>query len=468
MSSITIDGLDEEIFRRNIEGMLRVGEADRAAAKLRALIEPFCGEDRILPSRFAQVTAADVVLEGWDNLAHSLARNDRPRNPISALTIAISNAEVLGFDGDDARPVIATSHYTDEAYPFSNSGLGDLLDGYSFYGCEWHGSSAHVDTALTLGGVDDLYRAVAAVEAELIASVRPDPDKIRAGSIGSCYLAVLVYQAVRDAVRTAGVPRAICVMAGNEGIYPYFDAPVIGSMECVEQGLVAGTEQIAAVAADVPEAAPAAVQAQADAEPEMALAEPVGTFGSLAGIVGRKSEKKPVLQLAEADLQSAAEMFDQASQDWMRGTTSAAPCVPPSGHDEQNCHEWPPEPAPELERDVFADPASFRELGGPWHDESAVNEVRFAQDPCVLDDGQIEVTLTCDPVEDLAAAASFDDEVTRPGICGPVEFEPQPELASPATHSLRSRIAPIVAAEPEPVKVNFWTALLRRMFRRPR
>ena len=28
MASITIDGLDEEVFRRNIEAMLRVGEAD--------------------------------------------------------------------------------------------------------------------------------------------------------------------------------------------------------------------------------------------------------------------------------------------------------------------------------------------------------------------------------------------------------------------------------------------------------
>ena len=479
MSSITIDGLDEEIFRRNIEGMLRVGEADRAAAKLRALITPFCGEGGILPARFAEVSSADIILKGWDKLAASLARNDRPRHPISALTIAVSNAEVLGFDSDDQGPLIATSHFTDEAYPFSNSGLGDLLDGYSFYGCEWHGSSAHVDTALSLGGIDDLYRAIAAIEGALIASARPDPDKIRAGSIGSCYLAVLVYQAVRDAVRTAGVPRAICVMAGNEGIYPYFDAPVIGSMECVEQGLVAAATVEAADAVAGDPLVCEAVVVVADAEPaeEAAAVIPAGTFGSLSSLVSRKSEKKPVLQLADGDAQMAAEMFDRAGEDWMRGTVGAP--LPSTLHIEEPPDDW--DTGTVTEGDIFADLANFRELAVPvmpYAPDASEPEVVAAdiapqfypEEAAPVPDGvcaeeRVDERVLADHwPEDLAPKPGIDGELPVYGL-DDVEIVPPPEAVSRTSHSIRSRIT-VPEPEPEPVRASLWTLMVRWVSRR--
>ncbi len=392
MASITIDGLDEEVFRRNIEAMLRVGEADRAAAKLRTLIEPHAGEGKTLPARFLTISAADIELVGWDKLGERLARNDRPRHHISALTIAVADAEALDFEPPfnaptapkKAAPVplIATSHYTDEAFPFSDSGMGDLLDGYTFYGCEWHGSSAHMDLALSLSGVEDLYAAVAGLEAELIASKAPKVDQIRAGSLASCYLSVLLYQAVRDTIRTKGVPRALCVTAGNEGVYPYFDAPVIGSAECVELGLVIDAandtgEPIEAVDAPAPAASLVGLVAAVNddivevGEGELGLARAVGdsSFGydRLLGMTGRKSEKKPVLQLAEAELRSAAEMFERAGEERMGGR-EATTRDPAS--EELLAHHGAPRARTELagdgpEPDVFADPRVFHELIGP-------------------------------------------------------------------------------------------------------
>lgn len=321
MASITIDGLDEEVFRRNIEAMLRVGEADRAAVKLRALLEPFATDSRILPARFLEVTAADFKLDGWEHLGECLARNDLPRHPISALTIAVSDAEALGLpesEAADAAPLIATSHFTDEAYMFSQCAVSDLLDGYSFYGCEWHGSSTHMDTALTLSGVEDLYRAVTRIEAELIASPQPPLDMIRAGSLASCFLAVLLFQAVRDTIRAQGLPRPLCVMAGNEGVYPYFDAPVIGSAECAELGLVTG------------KGAPVKAAAHVEPDPVEELAEEreletvgAGAYSALNALKTRKVAKKPVLELAEAELRSAAELLERAGSDRMDEDGSA-------------------------------------------------------------------------------------------------------------------------------------------------
>ncbi len=323
MASITIDGLDEEVFRRNIEAMLRVGEADRAAVKLRTLLEPYVTNSKILPARFLEVSAADYEFVGWEKLAERLARNDSPRYPVTAMTIAVSDAEAMGIEAEPDEgggPLIATSHFTDEAYMFSHCEISDLLDGYSFYGCEWHGSSAHVDNALSLTGVTDLYRAITELETNLIAAQHPAVEIIRAGSIAACYLAVLLHQAVRNTIRSKGLPRPLSVMAGAEGVYPYFDAPVIGSVECLELGLAAKIGKMGA-------AAPTVDMARIQTSVERALAGAIGVSQEAAADFGRldasgenRPQKKMVLELAEADMLSGVQMLDRAGEARMGGS----------------------------------------------------------------------------------------------------------------------------------------------------
>lgn len=79
--------------------------------------------------------------------------------------------------------------------------------------------------------MDDLHGALAQLEARLLAMEVPNEDEIRAGSLGACLLSVLLFQAVRDKIARDGLPRPICVMAGSNGVYPYFDAPVAGMPE---------------------------------------------------------------------------------------------------------------------------------------------------------------------------------------------------------------------------------------------
>ena len=508
MASITIDGLDEEVFRRNIEAMLRVGEADRAAAKLRALLAPFAGEGRILPARFMEVTAADFMLVGWDRLGESLSRNDLPRHPISALTIAVSDAEAMGLDQGKPGgpgPLIATSHFTDEAYMFSQCGVTDLLDGYSFYGCEWHGSSTHMDTALSLGGVEDLYQAVARLEAALIASPQPALDMIRAGALASCYLAVLLYQSVRDTIRVHGLPRPLCVMAGNEGVYPYFDAPVIGSSECAEQGLV----KLAKLTRDGMADGGLAANEQAPAAPVEDLADEItpkedvaakadGGFAyeRLAGMTMRKSEKKPVLQLAEADFRSAAEMLERAGEERMGDDrllphellAHRGPSHPLfSGEPLQVApFEFAADEPPVTDEPEAAEPAPMAFES----EEQTVGEIEAGEpevveiDPFVSRDSFPELAPPapqCAPAlpaaEDALAHPAAEHSGDVPEADQPFGFglrenpaPKAPRLAAPqASHSLRARFADSVPEPHAPPPPPAWTApfgAVARLWRR--
>lgn len=231
METIAINGLDEEEFRRSIESKLRHGRARHAEDGLRALLEPYCGPGRILPERFLTVRTGDLAIGGWDSLGDSVRRHDRPGRPVTALAIAFAwPGEDPPQIDDEGRlsPLIEVSYYTDDAYPFSQSGRDDLLDGYSFHGCTWADDCEARDRALWLSGIDDLQGALVALEARLLASERPDDEEIRAGSLAACLLAVLLFEAVGERIERDGLPRPLCVMAGSNGVYPYFDAPVVG------------------------------------------------------------------------------------------------------------------------------------------------------------------------------------------------------------------------------------------------
>ncbi len=246
MTTIAVDGLNEEAFRRSIESRLRQGRAGDAVEKLRALLEPYAGEGRILPARFLTIQSSDLALSGWEQLGDVIVRNDRDGWPITALSIAFGwPGEVLPLPDERGllRPLVETSYFTDEAYPFSQSRRDDLLEGYSYHGCTWAADCAATDTVLTLEGIDDLHGALAALEADLLASETPDEEAIRAGSLGACLLSALLFQAVDARIKQDGLPRPLCVLAGSNGVYPYFDAPVSGMSEDALKAAEAAEEE---------------------------------------------------------------------------------------------------------------------------------------------------------------------------------------------------------------------------------
>jgi len=233
VDTITIDGVDEHAFRHTVEDMLRFDEIEDALTQLRALVEPYAGT--LLPARFRDVCPADIEITGWDKLASRLPGYDRPHFPITAIGVVLADARVLGGPGPkDGRlaPYVKTYYFSDDAYPFTNAARDDLLDGYSRDGFGWQGDYAASDITLSVKGIDDLHGAIIALEDRLLDRLQPDPEELRAGAIGACFVSALIHAALRTAIRTRALPRPLCVLAACDGVYPFFDAPVAGWDEC--------------------------------------------------------------------------------------------------------------------------------------------------------------------------------------------------------------------------------------------
>ena len=254
MTTITLGGLNEEDFRRSIQNRLREGKAYSAIKRLRVLLTPYAGPGGILPERFVTVEPADLTVSGWATLGDAMARHDRPGRPTTAIMVA------FGWAGDDVpqpdahghlHPHIETSYFNDDSFPFSQSRREDLLDGYSFDGCIWNGDAQATDNALGVDGIDDLTGALAILEAQLLDSDQPDEAGLCAGSLGACLLSALLVQAVTERIERDGLPRALCVTAGSNGVYPYIDAPVAGLSDEAAKA-ASGAEDMVVVGQEVP------------------------------------------------------------------------------------------------------------------------------------------------------------------------------------------------------------------------
>ena len=378
MTTIAIDGLSEEEFRRSIEGGLRRGRAGEAVAKLRELIQPFAGPGRILSERFLTVQVSDLSLKGWENLGDRIRRFDRPGRPVSAISIA------FGWPGEEVpqpdaqgrlSPLVEVGYYNDDSFPFSRSGREDLLDGYSFHGCTWGDDCVGSDTALVLEGISDLHGALALLEARLLAEEEPDPDEICAGSLGACLLSALLYQAVCEKVAEAGLPRPLCVMAGSNGVYPYFDAPVAGMPVEVLKAAKAEDEDPTAIDAGIPgpryssllmtgirRAPKRAVLVLQESDDEMAV-----RIANLRGLAHGHPETVPqpeVPPAAEGDGIVASPISPlktrtPANQDWdFRDMLSPRNPAPPSDNSDRNLAEPQAEQpeAPQQEQENAPEP----------------------------------------------------------------------------------------------------------------
>jgi hypothetical protein len=447
VAEISIEGLNEDVFRRSIERMLRHGQADDAAAKLRALIEPYAGEGGVLPARFLAITSADIRLTGWNSLGQRLGEHDRPDHEISALAITVVEPDRPRTDSGESgnlAPRIETSYFSDEAYPFSQAERSDLLEGYSLFGCEWQGECEETDSTLAVEGVDDLYGAIVRLEAQLMDSEDPDEDEIRAGSLGASYLAVLIHQAVRDTIRTAGLPRAMCVMAASNGVYPFFDAPVMSSEEYLDNRTISPVQVHAPT-----------VEPDAEEPLESAVGAQPTEYQSLLSIGVRKPKKRPVIMLEPDEGEAEANMDWLAAARLNEDSGKAKPVGSLSGLSgaQPAAYAGPDEDA---EPDIFEDPASFREFSEPatpdWGDEPPIpDEPHFFDEPHFSDEpdepeepaAPIEITPPASLGNSLWTVTYFDDDESREPARNTVEsIAPLPPEPAPAhhRHSLRTRI----------------------------
>ena len=455
MEIITIDGMVEHDFRHSIEDMLRLDQVDEAIARLRDLVATCCGPHEVLPPRFLEVTSADIEIGGWHRLADRVLDHDRPGHPISAIGVTLADARALGGPGPSRgrlAPFIKTFYFSDDAYPFSDATRDDLLDGYSRDGFEWQGDYQATDATLSIKGIDDLYGAIVELEDRLLARPNPSAEEIGAGTIGACYLAALIHQALRETIRKKGLPRPLCLLAACDGVYPFFDAPVAGSDECtVEEPVAVPPRESGSSESDD-------LGMADDDEP----GEDIPAEGSLLTLVSRKGTKAPVMVLGEEDAMESARYSEMAGaqrlgiddaqvlEELLEGIGVAEFADGAAvGEDEM----WgEPGVSADVEdfRPAVASSGDAHDEPGP-HDDAAEHD-RSASAVCHYPDF---AEVFPERLEDDALTADADVA--------------EPQFAPPASHSLRARIK---LAEPDrrntfaDRKSGFVDWLRRLVFRR--
>lgn len=490
MTSIAIDGQNEEEFRRGIETDLRHGREVAATERLRRLIEPYAAPGGILPERFLSVTADDLTLKGWEYLGDCISRHDRPGRPVTAIGIA------FGWPGDEMpvpdasgqlTPHVETAYYNDAAYPFSQSGRDDLLDGYSLHGCTWTADCEASDNALSVDGIDDLHGALAGLETQLLDSEEPDEEAIRAGSLGACLLSALLFQAVGRRVASDGLPRPLCVTAGSNGIYPYFDAPVVGMPENVRRAAekaeeeeldtgIPGPRYSSLLMTGIPRAQKRAVLVLAESESEMAVrvaslrehqngAEPAGEPAAPAPLV------EPIKAAASPLLSKKPSQHNWDFRDMLGPLPSGArPDTPPERDlaDSEGDRSGHRSDTPDEE---WFD-AAWDETAGPADEPLAEPEVPIADEPVPEPDNEPAFTLRTVPTVPRLEGEPHED--VHPGFPmlseslqerlesllapqAPLLLEeaqiapPEPILAEPAAAMESPEPTPVVA-EPWPIE----------------
>lgn len=234
LAEVTIDGMEEFAFRQSIEDMLRSGEADAAARRIKSLLPPLAGEERPLPARILKISARDVTVVGWNALAARIEELDRPGFPITAIGVDIADScqsRAVPSAAGYLPPYIETTYFSDNAFPFSESTRAQLADGYAQGAAAWQGAFEGIDDTIAIDDIDDIHGALFALQLKCQGddAGSASDDERQAWLLGSAYLAVLIHQAVRNMALRGGLPRTLAVIVGSNDSYPGFDAPVIAA-----------------------------------------------------------------------------------------------------------------------------------------------------------------------------------------------------------------------------------------------
>lgn len=274
LAEVTIDGMEECAFRQSIEDMLRSGEADAAARRIKALLPAVAGEERPLPARILKISARDITVVGWNALAARIEELDRPGFPITAIGVDIADSRQSRAVPDAAGylpPYIETTYFSDNAFPFSESTRAQLVEGYGQGPCVWQGAFEGIDDTISIADIDDIHGALFALQLKCQGddAGSASEDERQAWLFGSAYLAVLIHQAVRNMALRGGLPRTLAVIVGSNDSYPGFDAPVIAA-----RAETSASDDFFLSLSLVPEMPPEAI-AEVQSEPQQEEAEKI-------------------------------------------------------------------------------------------------------------------------------------------------------------------------------------------------
>lgn len=298
-STLFADEADVRDFERQVETLMRAGQADEAAAIVVAALGELADAGQTLAQLCIALRVEDIELLGWDRLAEKIARLDKPGLPITAIGIDLSWPGHVGLEPDaDGRlePYLETSFYSDTAFAFSTSSREDLLGGYGTAAAKWTGCFDDIDNLIESRGLGMAYGGVMPLVERLRGMPGDDPGESDTMRLGAIFIAVRLHQAVRRAIAIDGLPRPLAVLVGSNESYPFFAAPVIAVPECEAVGPVRQPTELATSASEFPEGEKTLSgpdlrrRLHGDAAPAVQIVEPPST--ARASLLGRLFRRK--------------------------------------------------------------------------------------------------------------------------------------------------------------------------------
>ena len=208
---------EERAWTEELRELLSAGQAGEAETRLSAELAGF---DGALARLCKATSAADVVLEGWEDLLPILAEWEGP--PITAITLGLTNPPDLVFEaGQTHEPDLLLGLYSDEAFAFSGASTAGLLAECGKELPAWVGAEEDVEFYCTLSGLAELNTAL--INCKHRRFLRDGRDGVEGRApggyvefvLGSWLLATRFLQATERAVSDHGLPGGCRLIAGT-------------------------------------------------------------------------------------------------------------------------------------------------------------------------------------------------------------------------------------------------------------
>ena len=291
-SNLFRDDAEVRQFCDDVQQDLREGRASDAAERVAfalGVLEEF-GHPVVELCR--SYPAERIRILGWDQIGARFEALDKPDQPITAIGIDLScHGDALADSDDALAPYIETNFYSDSAFPFSTADRATLCAGYENSSARWQGNFQDIDGTIMISGIGRLSFAIDELEQQHRIQNSDDAVGSDAMFIATAYRAVAVHQAVQAMVDEHGLPRPLAVIVGSNESYPFFDAPVISFLECLERAPVA--DELPPVD-DIEFEVPFAIEPSMPAQPTYEVAE-LAYDGHLSGTeIRRRFADDPV------------------------------------------------------------------------------------------------------------------------------------------------------------------------------
>ncbi len=228
-----------------MRALLCAGRAADADARIAAHLAGF---DGALARLCKATSAADVALEGWDDLLPILGEWEGPR--ITCITLGLSNPPDLVFEaGRTHEPDLLLGLFSDEAFNFSHANEADLLRECAKELPAWAGAEEDVEFYCTLSGLAELNTAL--INCKHRRFLRDGRDGVEGRApggyveyvLGSWLLATRFLQATDRALSEHGLPAGCRLIAGAVDINADFITVLGKAQSCAVPDKHSGPSQ---------------------------------------------------------------------------------------------------------------------------------------------------------------------------------------------------------------------------------